>query len=140
LQTGVWRDVLLLGLHEARRNHNTASLVQEGRTKGRMMSPGAIHRFRGLVFQMLRDLELAIAAQRQSLADSKRRSHAANLKFDGNALRTVLDNCALPGQQADFVVETELRILVFTGVSKVRENLLPAARIKVEESGRRSCF
>src|SRR6476619_1607546 len=53
LQTGIWRDVLLLVLHAAWRNHNTTSLVQEGRTKGRVMSPGAIHRFRGLVFQML---------------------------------------------------------------------------------------
>src|SRR5262249_47837355 len=40
LQTGIWRDILLLGLHPARRNHNTARLVQHGRTKGRVMSPG----------------------------------------------------------------------------------------------------
>ena len=98
-----------------------------------MMAPCAVHRLRRLVGDFFCDLKYTTGPQGQCLTDSKGREHASHLKPNRHALWLILDDGVVPGKHTDFVVKSKRRVLVLAWISKVWQNLLPTARVVIEE-------
>src|SRR5207237_6809261 len=125
---------LLLCFYPARRHHDAACFVQEWRPERGMMAPSAIHSLRGLVLNRLFDFKHTLGSQGQRFSNSKRGADAFHFEPNGNTFWLVFGDREIPWKHADFIMKSKLHILIFARIAKVRQNLLPATRVIVEES------